>query len=278
MRCLIQISNVAFCFSISFSFAASNEVDGNLFLLADDLDHGGGLLTFLDSFKDDTEDQASTVSRSDDSSASLFSFNEDLASPAPKAEDLSSVLFPNDDSASAPLFYEDSAPILASGEASAFGDHGSPLPTLSEELEKPTENENFGSELDSGLLVDIGCKSYEEQIIGKAKRGEMCRPVAEKPSLEKSFPPPYSNQGRLNWLPENAPKPRPPRDKKNTRTDFESCPSGLSGYRMYAVCDSGKDSDTVFSDVRGWTLLNVDPGILLLPYPLDRCWHKITKS
>lgn len=282
MRFLIQIPNFAVYFSIYFSFAASNEVDENLFLPADDSNHGDGQLTFLADFEDG---QGSTLLHSNDDSASLFSSNEDLAPLTPITQDLSSVLFSYGDSVSAPVFDEDPVLLLASGEVPASGFYDPPLPNLPEELETPTENENPGfaldpeldPELDPDLLADIDCESYEEQTVGKARRGDMCRPVAERPTRKKSFPPPYSNQNRINWLPENAPKPRPAKDKKNTRFDFESCPAGLGGYRMYAVCDSGKGIDRVFSDERGWTLLNVDPGMLLFPCPLT-CWHQIAKS
>ena len=130
------------------------------------------------------------------------------------------------------------------------------------------------TDLSDGLFIDdetnmkliagsnVGCVSYEGQAITRTRRGNVC---AEDSLLTKPFtegsdlkpPPERSNPNRLPGS-INDPKPRPTGDTTtaaNTEEDFWICPSGVNGYRQYAVCDSGRDEDR-FPGVTGhdWTL------------------------
>lgn len=110
----------------------------------------------------------------------------------------------------------------------------------------------------SGLLASsiANCVSDGGQFIGRIRRRDnSCSAPAEfkKPSTDvqkppndpdEVFPPPGSNPGRLSGH-VNDPKRRPIYldQEVNTDFDFEYCPSGISGYRLYAVCDSGLERD-----------------------------------
>jgi hypothetical protein len=199
-----------------------------------------------------TDDDSESLYPSIENSASLLLFNEDPGSSTQMFQDLEDLLvFPED----YPTIHEDPAPNMAFDEV-ALPD----LPTFSEELETPPEDGLLSLDLDPLSLVDSDyCASDGVQTMAKTRRRNMC-PVNTTP---KQFPPPYANPGRRDMSPENEPKPRPARYVRNTKNDFEACPSGRDGYRMYAVCDSGQESDRIFTESRGWTLINVDPSMFL---------------
>jgi hypothetical protein len=264
MRCPTQIllSIASFWAIIYVSFGTANEVVfENYFLPADDLGFENDQLVEIDMEYQaseqflPTDDDSESLFPSIGNSASLLLFNEDPGSSTQMFQDLEDLLvFPED----YPTIYEDPAPIMAFDEVSSVDLPD--LPTFSEKLETPPlEDELLSWDLDPLSLVDSDyCASDAEQTMTKARRRNNMCPVNTTP---KPFPPPYANPGRRDMSPENEPKPRPASHVRNTKNDFEACPSGRDGYRMYAVCDSGQESDRIFTESRGWTLINVDPSM-----------------
>lgn len=110
--------------------------------------------------------------------------------------------------------------------------------------------------LDLTANSPLGCESDQERPIdGIGRRGTTCSDplLLQEPSTDVQqpldnpdglFPPPGSNPGREPGE-MNDPKPRPSgvTSVANSDFDFQYCPSGLGGYRLYAVCDSGFESD-----------------------------------
>lgn len=237
-------------FCLTYISCASSLSGDNLFSPTDDLDNGNIQYASLPDMGGDSE------LLSHEGSASLFSFNDDLGSSIPISQNWDSAVLPNNDPASVALFSED-APLPAAFDAgSALALNDLPLPSLSGELQTLASNVPFEtSEFDAENLSDIDCMSYEEQTVGKSRRGDVC---GVTDAGKRSFPPPYANPGRFNWLPENDPKRRPAPQLKNSKADFVYCPSGPGGYRMYLICDSGREADRSYTAGRGITLVNLD--------------------
>lgn len=116
------------------------------------------------------------------------------------------------------------------------------------------------------------CISLSDQqfTIGKKiRRNEICPSAAQKkkaPTLETpppgtgDFPGLNANPGRFTNDPVNDPFPRPFLHWVNTDFDFIYCPSGRWGFREYAVCDSGLESDRKFDrNEMIYILYNVSP-------------------
>lgn len=97
---------------------------------------------------------------------------------------------------------------------------------------------------------EAGCVSYEGQALARIRRGNFCVDDSslDAPSTggsDTTFPPAGSNPNRIPGS-IHDPKPRPTggaTDIPNTKEDFALCGSGVNGYRLYAVCDSGRDQD-----------------------------------
>lgn len=242
----------------------------NLFLPTDDQGNGDVQYASLPTL------EANPESLSPEDSASLFSTNEGLGSSIPISQDGDSAVFPKNDPASETLFIEDSPLLTAFDDDSALAlNDYLLLPSSSGDSETPASDDLFGTgEFDSGLLSDTNCMSDEEQAVSKVRRGDVCSVVED--SGKKSFPPPYANQDRFNWLPENDPKRRPSNQQRNIRPDFVHCPSGPGGYRMYLICDSGNEADRTYTTDRGVTLVNLKPNrictLLFLPQTCAKKW------
>lgn len=102
----------------------------------------------------------------------------------------------------------------------------------------------------------VGCVSYEGQPFSRIRRDNFCvdqsspqnPPAAVQQPIvgsDATFPPTGSHPGRLSGK-QNDPKPRVrsrPNEADNTEEDFMFCPSGIDGYRDFAVCDSGLEKD-----------------------------------
>lgn len=131
------------------------------------------------------------------------------------------------------------------------------------------------TDFDQNWLADADpefkCISLTDQFISKRRRADnICTPdttpmdqepskntdpPSQIPGSDAQFPPPGSNPGRHNDQPENDPSPRPAKYRPNTNFDFQYCPSGLLGYRMYAVCDSGSEQDRYYNRISDLTTL-----------------------
>lgn len=126
---------------------------------------------------------------------------------------------------------------------------------------------------------DSTCVSSEDRIqlsIGKRarKRGVICPldkdtgpPAVEQqspPTTEPTLPPiefpsPNSNQDRMNGkTPLLDLNPRPLRMIQNTDFDYKYCSAGVNGYQLYAVCDSGFDTDRI-PNFGFYSLYHVEP-------------------
>lgn len=244
---------------ICFSFAASSQSSDTFFFPTDDPGIGNSQYVSLDA----SEGGPELLSYED--SASFFSLNGDFDTSIPMNQDLSSTLFTDNDPASVAILSEDALSFSAFDDGPALAFNDILVPSLSEVPETLFSEEMFeASEFDSETLVDIDCESDEEQTFGKSRRAEGLCPM---PAGKKTWPPPYASPERYNDLPENDPKPRPRNQTKNNRFDFVQCPSGPGGYRMYAVCDMGVDTDRVYDPVREWTVYNVDHDCMLHPLP-----------
>ena len=117
-------------------------------------------------------------------------------------------------------------------------------------------NDDFGSE--PLAISGVDCAFDQGQSIGGiGRRNNVCPDVTpfkdpttdtQQPQKtpDKSFPPPGSNPGRIPGR-LNDPRPRPDwaSPAANSDFDFQFCPSGISGYRQYAICDSGFEEDRI---------------------------------
>lgn len=141
--------------------------------------------------------------------------------------------------------------------------------------------DTFSPDLIAGS--DVGCVSYEGQPISRIRRDNLCvddsligtpAPAAQAPKegTDATFPPIGSNLERLPGR-RNDPKPRRRTDTNaalNTEEDFKFCPSGVNGYRQYAVCDSGLEQNRHPGvSYHDWSLWDVShcrctPGFFLL--------------
>ena len=239
---------------ICCSYAASSQSSDNFFFPTDDPGVGNSQYVSLDA------SEVGLELLSYENSASPVSFNGELDPSIPMSQDSSLTLFTDDDPASIAFLSQDAPPFLCFdyGPALAFN-------SFSEQPETLSPEEIFeASEFDSESLANIDWESDEEQILGKSRRAEG---LCEMPRGKRTFPPPYARPERYNDLPENDPKPRPRNQARNVKYDFVHCPSGQGGYRMYAVCDKGVDSDRVYTPPRGWTVYNVQHPCLLLSLP-----------
>ena len=251
--------NALFC-TTCISYAASLSSDDDFFF-SNDLDDGDIQYASLSGLEGDPE------LKSYEDSGTLFSSSEDFGSFFPIGQNGDGAIFSNDDPTSGPLFIEDAPFLTAFDDNSALALDELPLPSFSEEFETPASNEFFEtSQFDSELLSDSNCISDEEQAVSKSKREDVC--TVEDQS-KTSYPPPFANPERFNWLPENEPKRRPSIQAKNSPADLINCPSGPGGYRMYLICDTGKESDRKYTSDRGVTLYNLNTNricmLLFLP-------------
>ena len=177
-----------------------------------------------------------------------------LGSAAPISEDLTSAIFSPGDLST----------FLTSNEndpgADLFGTESIAISPF-DEFTSSNEGFDLDQEFSSELLASSGasCVSDAEgQFIGRIRRREDGRcsnptilqkePATDGQESPKNpngvFPPPGSNPGRITG-PWNDPKPRPEWEfpTANSDFDFEYCPSGVNGYRKYAICDSGIEKD-----------------------------------
>lgn len=252
---------VLFCVKYDISYARSLSSD-NFFKPTDDQDVGNVQFAPLPGLDGDSELQ------SYDNPTLLSSSNEDLDSSIPLSQDGGFGGFSSNDPASAPLFIDDAAPLTASNDDSALALNDLPLSSLSGGPETPASNNLFQNNgLEPEFISDDTCIPGEEQDISKSKRGDDFCLVTD--GGKKSFPPIWANPYRWNYKPENEPKRRPTNQKKNSRPDFINCPSGPGGYRMYLICDSGREEDRTYTPDRGVTLVNLytDRDCMLLSLP-----------
>lgn len=239
-------------FFLPYHISCAQSLPGdNLFEPNDNQDAANIEYATLPGLDDDLELQ------SYEDSASLFLSKEDFGSSIPLSRDGDSAAFPSNDLTSAPLFIEDAPLLAAFNDDSALALNDLPLLSLSGESEMPTSSDLFETgEFDPEIVSDNSCIPGEEQDFSKSKRGAGFCLVPE--GAKRSYPPVYANPTRWDWLPENAPKPRPNNQQKNLRADLIHCPSGPQGYRMYLICDSGREEDRTYTSNRGVTLVNLN--------------------
>lgn len=138
-----------------------------------------------------------------------------------------------------------------------------------------SSNEGFEIDLEtnSGLLASAGasCVSDGGQFLGRTRRRDKSRcdnlNLKEPPTDDhrdqptnpnEVFPRPGFNGGRLPGS-FNDPQERPPGQFPALNTDFDNeyCPSGINGFRQYAICDSGLDRDRFLTGRFVYTLYHV---------------------
>lgn len=252
-----------FCVKYSISYARSLSGD-NLFESTDNQDAGNIQFASLPGLDDYLESQ------SYEDPTLLFSSNDDLDSSIPLSQDGGSTVFPNSDPGSASLFNDDAALFAASNDDSTLALNDVPLPSLSGVSETPASNNpSQDNEFDPEFISDNSCIPGEEQDFSKSKRGDFCLVTDGGP---KSFPPIWAEPKRWDWKPENEPKRRPTNQHKNARPDFINCPSGPLGYRMYLVCDSGREEDRTYTRDRGVTLENLNANRNCMLLSLSHAW------
>ena len=231
MNLLSGFLQVLFCFGIYGSLA-----DENLFLSSDS---ESGPLPL-----ENTVGGATQLSLGLDSAISVI---EDPASLIFPLEDISTFSLSNGGDSESDLFSTEPITGLLPDDGLIFSNEGLRV-------------DDSGSSSPDGLLASssgASCLSDADggQFISRIKRRADATSCSNPNVLNKDpskgsnhlppnprniFPPPGSRPDRLPGS-YNDPKPRNPLTYPvlNTDFDFMYCPSGINGFRTYAVCDSG---------------------------------------
>lgn len=188
---------------------------------------------------------------------------EDPASGIFSLGDTSVILPSNGDDSGSDLFSTEGISNLPLDDMFRSSNEGlqiSDLDTSFDGLLTSSSGASCLSDADGGQFIsrikrrDVGKSCINSNMLNK---GPATDSDVLPPNPGNIFPPPGSNPERIDGR-ENDPKPRPVwiYPIVNTDLDFKYCPSGINGYRAYAVCDSGFEHDRVRTGTT-WNLSHV---------------------